>query len=67
MKPILLSLVVASGLCAGACSRPGEVARAAAPLPPVVTDTAPVGDGIKTFAYALLGASVVLTLGRLLR
>ena len=37
------------------------------PSPPVVTDTRPLGDGLKVIGYALLGASVVLTLGRVLR
>jgi hypothetical protein len=35
--------------------------------PPIVTDTRPLGEGLKVIGFALLGASVVLTLGRLLR
>lgn len=35
--------------------------------PPPVTDVRPLGDGLKVIGFALLGASVVLTLGRLLR
>lgn len=32
-----------------------------------VTDTAPVGDGLKTLAFALLGGAVVIVLGGLIR
>jgi hypothetical protein len=32
-----------------------------------VTDTAPVGDGLKVIGYALLGAAVVGVLGRILK
>jgi hypothetical protein len=35
--------------------------------PPPMPDFTPVGDGLKTLGYAVLGAAVVLTLGRLLR
>lgn len=35
--------------------------------PPPVTDVRPLGDGLKVIGFSLLGASVVLTLGRLLR
>lgn len=41
--------------------------RDEAPPPPRVPDMAPVGDGMKTLAYAVVGAAVVLTLGRLAR
>ena len=38
------------------------------PPPPVpVTDTRPVGEGLKLVGFAMLGAACVLTLGRLLR
>ena len=36
-----------------------------APLPPPVTDTAPVGDGLKVIGFAVLGAAVVIVLGRM--
>ena len=50
-------------LGASSCSSPPPVK-----LPSqMVTDTAPLGEGLKTLAYAFLGASVVITLGRLLR
>ena len=32
-----------------------------------VTDTKPVGDGLKTIGYALLGAAVVFVTGKLIR
>ena len=39
------------------------------PKPPLIpaTDTAPVGDGLKVIGYALLGAAVVVVLGRMIR
>ena len=60
---LLLSGSIALLLLASSCS---EVPASPGP-PPVITDTTPVGEGLKTLAYAFLGASVVLTLGRLLR
>lgn len=36
------------------------------PPPPPVTNTAPIGDGLKVIGFALLGAAVVGVLGRLL-
>jgi hypothetical protein len=35
--------------------------------PPPVTDTSPVGDGLKVIGFAMLGAAVVCVLGRLVR
>lgn len=37
------------------------------PSPPPVTDTRPVGEGLKVLAYAILGGAVVGVLGRLLK
>ena len=37
------------------------------PPPPPVTDTEPVGEGLKVIGFAMLGAAVVCVLGRLLR
>lgn len=38
------------------------------PPPPVaVTDTRPVGEGLKLIGFSLLGAAVVIVLGRLIR
>jgi len=59
-----LLLLPAAGLvlaCAS-CSEP-----APGPPAPPVTDTAPVGDGLKVIGFALLGAAVVLVLGRMIR
>jgi hypothetical protein len=36
------------------------------PPPPPVPDMAPLGDGLKVIGYAVIGAAVVLTLGKLL-
>jgi hypothetical protein len=60
---LLLPGCLAVLLLASSCSEPTSRSCPA----PSVTDTKPLGDGIKTLAYAFLGASVVLTLGRLLR
>jgi hypothetical protein len=37
------------------------------PPPAPVTDTTPVGDGLKVIGFAMLGAAVVIVLGRLAR
>lgn len=37
------------------------------PSPPPVTDTRPVGEGLKVIGFAMLGAAVVAVLGRLMR
>lgn len=63
MRPLLLSSAIAAVLSSSGCNP----APPAETVPVAVTDTEPLGEGIKTLAYALLGASVVLTLGRLLR
>jgi hypothetical protein len=34
---------------------------------PVAPDMGPIGDGLKVIGFALIGVSVVITLGRLLR
>ena len=39
-------------------------ARSRPPAPQPVTDTRPVGDGLKVVGYALLGAAVVITVGK---
>ena len=62
MKLHLLILCVAVALLAPGCA---DVPSSAPPQ--YVTDTTPLGEGLKTLAYAFLGASVVITLGRLLR
>lgn len=58
--------ILAAGACLSLCSCGESDATKTPPPPPPVTDTKPLGDGLKVIGYALLGASVVLTLGRLL-
>lgn len=59
-----LLLLPAAGLLL-VCASCSEPAPEAPPLP--VTDTAPVGDGLKVIGFALLGAAVVCVLGRMIR
>ena len=62
-KPSLLPLALASLLlCCASCSE-------SKPTPPrdAVTDTAPVGEGLKVIAFAVLGAAVVGVLGRMIK
>jgi uncharacterized protein YcfL len=63
MKLALFTLCLVALLLAVGCSS----APPAPSVPVAITDTKPLGDGIRTLAYAFLGASVVITLGRLLR
>ena len=59
MKTIALLCVMAVGLLLLlACSSP-------AGPPPI--DMGPIGDGLKVIGFALLGMSVVITVGRFLR
>lgn len=64
LKPLLLlpvaGLFMACASCAESQSKP-------TPPPPPVTDTRPVGEGLKVIGFAMLGAAVVCVLGRLLR
>ena len=58
----LLLLPLAGFVLAGAsCSSEPECSS----VP--VTDTRPVGDGLKTIAYALLGGAVVMILGAMIK
>jgi hypothetical protein len=59
-----LLLLPAAGLVM-ACASCAESDAPCIPTVPV-TDTAPVGDGLKVIGYALLGAAVVAVLGRML-
>lgn len=62
-KPFLISLALAGFVLAVvSCS---ESSPPPPPLP--VTDTQPVGDGLKVIGFALLGAAVVGVLGRMLK
>ena len=56
--PFILSLLVWL-LLATACGQPGG-----APAP---TDLQPVGDGLKVLGFAVVAASVVLSVGRWFR
>lgn len=55
-----LALGLALVSCSGSRTPP-------APPPVPVTDTAPVGEGLKVIGYAMLGAACVVVLGRLIR
>lgn len=50
-------LILLTALCLASCAAGG---------PPAV-DMRPVGDGLKLIGYALVGVSVVIVLGALLR
>jgi hypothetical protein len=52
-------LLLATGSC-------GQRTAAAPPAVPI-TDTRPVGDGLKVLGFALLGSAVVVVLGRMIR
>jgi hypothetical protein len=62
LKPLLLLPLAGLFLACASCSEPSSV-----PPPPPVTDTRPVGDGLKVIGFALLGAAVVAVLGRMLK
>ena len=58
MKTIALLCVMAVGVLLLACSSP-------AGPPPI--DMGPIGDGLKVIGFALIGMSVVITVGRYFR
>jgi hypothetical protein len=62
LKKLLLLPAAGIFLALSSCTE-----EASAPPLPVVTDTAPVGDGLKVIGFALLGAAVVIALGRMLK
>ncbi len=65
MKKLLLLPAAGCFMALSSCS---EAPPAAPKLPIVtVTDTGPVGDGLKVIGFAMLGAAVVVVLGRMLR
>ncbi|MEO5716290.1 MAG: hypothetical protein ABIT37_22615 [Luteolibacter sp.] len=41
--------------------------ESSAPPPPVVINTEPVGNGLSVIGFAMLGAAVVIVLGKLLK
>jgi hypothetical protein len=55
--------------CFMALSSCSEAPPKPTPPPPAitVTDTEPVGEGLKVIGFAMLGAAVVVVLGRMLR
>jgi hypothetical protein len=55
-----LIAVLALASCSGGDAPPPEP-------PPIEIQTEPIGSGLKLIGYALLGASVVLVLGKLIR
>ena len=61
VKPLFLPLLVTGYLGCVSC----EPARTPEPIP--VTDTRPVGEGLKVIGFCFLGAMVVLTVGRCFR
>jgi len=57
-------------LAAGALATAGASCSQSAPSPvphPIVTDTTPVGNGLKVIGYALLGGAVVMVLGSMVK
>jgi hypothetical protein len=62
VRKLLLLPAVGLVLACASCSEP-----APEPPAPSVTDTAPVGAGLKVIGFAILGAAVVLVLGRMIR
>jgi hypothetical protein len=64
-KWLLLPLAgLALVLACASCSEPSAPPK---PPPVPVTDTAPVGEGLKVIGFAMLGAACVVVLGRLIR
>ena len=65
IKSLLLLSAVGGFMALGSCS---EAPPKSPPPPPTVTvtDTEPVGDGLKVIGFAMLGAAVVVVLGRML-
>ncbi len=62
MKKLLLLPAAGIVMACASCEETAPPPPAAVP----VTDTAPVGDGLKVIGFALLGAVVVAVLGRML-
>ena len=62
LKTLLLLPVLGCCIAVGAC----QDDHPSKPPPVPVTDTRPVGKGLEVIGYAMLGAAVVVVLGRLL-
>jgi hypothetical protein len=65
--PTIRSLLLLPIACAvtalSSCDGESEIE----PIPIVSLDTKPVGDGLSVIGYALLGAAVVIVLGKMIR
>jgi hypothetical protein len=61
-KTLLLSALATCVLAGASCSQDDS-----SPYRPTVTDTRPVGQGLKVIGFAMLGAAVVGVLGRMIR
>ncbi len=61
-----LLLVPAAGVILALSSCNDDEANKHAP-PVAITDTKPVGEGLAVIGFAIVGAAVVIVLGRLLR
>jgi hypothetical protein len=48
-------------------SLPVILLTSCSPAAPPVPDMGPVGDGLKVIGFALIGVSVVITVGRMIR
>jgi len=62
IKKLLLLPVAGIFMACASCSE-----SAPKPPPVPVTDTKPVGEGLKVIGFAMLGAAVVVVLGRMLK
>jgi hypothetical protein len=62
MKTRALFLAILAACALGVSCEHGP-----APSAPPPIETKPIGDGLQVIGYALLGASVVFVLGRLLK
>ena len=64
LKKLLLLPVAGAFMVCASCS---EFEHQQAPaLRPIVTDTTPIGDGLKVIGFALVGVAVVAVLGRII-
>ena len=61
-KTLLLPALAACVLSGASCSQSDP-----SPYRPTITDTRPVGQGLKVIGFAMLGAAVVGVLGRMIR
>lgn len=62
LRALLMIPLAGIALTLASCSGGGLSSEAS-----FVTDTQPVGDGLKVIGYALLGAAVVVVTGKLIR